>query len=199
MSFLDELSARLGVPYRLARLPQGCRAYLMNGIAVINDSLTPEQANWSYCHEVAHSMLQHQAELPIDDAEEREQELAANRLAAQILLPEGEFRPLAHFSLLALKQTFPQASHEVLAKRRLTYRPGLLTIFDNGRLTARLAPEGWNIPGQFFPLEQEAMKACLSKKEEVVMESEGMRIEATYVDEGRGVVRVILFVEGEEW
>ena len=105
MSFLDELSARLGVPYRLARLPQGCRAYLMNGIAVINDSLTPEQANWSYCHEVAHSMLQHQADLPIDDAEEREQELAANRLAAQILLPEGEFRPLAHLSLLAVSYT----------------------------------------------------------------------------------------------
>ena len=198
MSFLDKLSKRLGVPYRFAGLPDGCRAYLINGVAVVSDNLTQEQANWSYCHEIAHSLLHHHSDLPIDDAEEREQELAANRLAAEILLPEDEFKPLAHLSILALKKTFSHASHEVLAKRRMAYRPGLLTIVDNSKLTARLAPDGWNVPGRFFPLEQEALKACLAKKDEVIMEAGGMRVEATYVDEGRGVVRVILFVEGEE-
>lgn len=197
MSFLDELSARLGVPYRFARLPDKCRAYLMDGAAVLNDSLTPEQAHWSYCHEVAHLRLKHHENLPRDNTEEREQEAEANRMASDLLLPEKQFVPLVHHSLLELKQAFPFASYEVLARKRLRYRPGLLNIFDNGKKTARLAPDGWNIPAQLFPIESEGFKECLKSKNGVTLEREGMKLEATYVDEGRGVVRVILFLEGE--
>lgn len=73
-----------------------------------------------------------------------------------------------------------------------------MTIFDSGRLTDRLAPEGWNVPARLFPLDQEAFKACLASKEVINLEKERMQVEATYVDEGRVVIRVILFLEGEE-
>ena len=197
MSFLDELCDRLGVSYRFATLPEGCRAYLIDGVAVISDNLTPEQAHWSYCHEVAHLKLNHYENLPRDDSEEREQETEANHLAVEMLLPESQFKPEVHKSLCALKELYPFASYEVLARRRLAFRPGLLTIYDNERRTARIAPDGWNVPAHLFPVEMEAFKACLESKGEIALLREDMRVEATYVDEGRGVVRVILFAEAE--
>lgn len=197
MSFLDALSTRLGVPYRFASLPENCRAYLLDGVAVLNDQLSPEQTHWSYCHEVAHFKLNHHQDLPVDETDERKQEADANRLAADFMLPEAQFKSLSHESLICLKESFPHASYEVLARRRLNFRPGLLTIIDNERITVRLAPEGWNRPPRLFPLESEALKTCLACKEEVVMSRDAMTVEATYVDEGTGVIRVILFLEGK--
>jgi len=198
MSFLDELSARFGVPYRFAKLPEKCRAYLVDGAAVLNENLNSERAHWAYCHEVAHLQLGHPANPPRDDAEERDQETEANRLASDLLLPEDQFAPAAQGSLTELKRTFPFASHEVLARKRMRYRPGLLTIFDNGKMTARLVPDDWNPPaGGLFPLEREALKLSLESKGEETVKREGLQVEATYVDEGRGVIRVILFLEGE--
>lgn len=198
MSFLDELADRFGVPYRFARLPHKCRAYLINGAAVISDDLTPEQAHWSYCHELAHFLLGHHQDLPPDDAEERRQEAEANRLAAEILLPKDQFAAVACQPLAKLKRAFPHVSHEVIARRRIRFRPGLLTIYDNGKLTARIAPDNWNVPAQLFPLELRALKECLASKGEIEIREEGISVEGTYVDEGRGVVRVILFTESEE-
>jgi len=197
MSYLDELSARLGVPYRFARLTDGCRGLLIDGAVVLDESLTPERAHWAFCHEVAHLQLDHHVHLPRDDVEEREQEAAANQLASELLIPEHQFRPLLRLTLAELKGHFPYASHEVLARRRMRYRPGLLTLYDNGKLTCRMAPEGWNAPSQLFPLEAKAFRQCLDSKAEVLLEEGAMKVEATYVDEGRGVVRVILFLEGE--
>jgi hypothetical protein len=200
-AYLDELTARLKVPYRRARLPDGCRGLLVDGAVVLADDLTPEREHWAYCHEVAHLRLGHAAKIPRDDAEEREQESDANRLASELLLPEEDFRPYLFSTLKELKETFPFASHEVLARRRQTFRPGLLTLFDNDRLTSRTAPEGWNVSRLLFPIEQEAIRQltdCPASKCEVLLERDGLKVEATFVDEGRGVARVILFMEGEE-
>lgn len=196
--FLTELSSRLRIPFRFAKLPKTCRAYLLDGATVLNEELTREQAHWSYCHEVAHHILNHNNDLPRNDTEEREQEAEANRLAAEILLPESDFKPYVQESLLRLKEIFPFASHEVLARRRLCYRFGLLTIIDNDRLTCRISPDDWNVPPSLFPLEKDALKKCLENKGGVNLEQEGFRVEASYLDEGRGVVRVILFLEGKE-
>ncbi len=100
-------------------------------------------------------------------------------------------------TLLELKKAFPFASHEVLARRRMQHRPGLLTIIDNGRITARLAPEGWNIPPQLLEIETEAWRLCRETKSENLIKRGGLSVEGAYVDEGRGVIRVILFLEGE--
>ena len=197
MTFLEELSRTSGVPYRFSAVPEGRRSYLISGVVVLDESLTPERANWAYCHELAHLKLDHPRTPPLDSTEEVMQENEANRLASELLLPAEDFRAHLHRPLTELKGIFPQASYEVIARRRMTYRPGLLTIIDNGKITARLAPDGWNKPARLFPLEKEAYDACLSDKGEVNLSEEAMQVEATYVDEGRGVVRVILFLEGE--
>jgi hypothetical protein len=196
MSFMDELSLRLGIPYRFAPLPEGCKALLLDGTAVINRDLTPEQAHWSFCHEAAHLQLGHAKHLPRDESEEREQEREANLLASELLLPTAQFRPHANESLSALKRAFPHASYEALARRRLLFRSGLLTICDNGKVTARLAPDGWNPPRALFPLEAEAIRTCYREQTEIHLRRDEMQVEATYVDQGRGVLRVISFMEG---
>ena len=197
MSYLDELSTRLGVPYRLAPLADGCRALLIDGAVVLAPEQVPERAHWAYCHEVAHLRLNHPQDLPRDSTEELQQESEASALAAELLLPKASFRRHAHRTLTDLKERFPFASYEALARRRLTFRPGLLTIFDNDKRTCRIAPPDWNTAARLFSIETKARKACLKKKAEVILEDGGMTAEATYVDEGRGVVRVIVFLEGE--
>lgn len=196
-SFLNQLSRRLGIPYRFAALPDGCKALLLDGAAVINRDLTPEQANWSYCHEAAHLQLGYSKHLPRNESEEREQEREANLLAAELLLPAAQFRPRASDSLSDLKRIFPHASYEALARRRLQFRPGLLTICDNGKVTTRLAPDGWNPPRALSPLEADAIRSCFRERTEIHLQRDEMRVEATYVDQGRGVLRVIAFLEGE--
>lgn len=196
MSFLDELSLRLGIPYRFAPLPEGCKALLLDGTALINRNLTPEQAHWSFCHEAAHLQLGHARHLPRDEFEEREQEREANLLASELLLPEAQFRPHSNESLSELKRTFPYASYEALARRRLYFRPGLLTICDNGKVTARLAPDGWNSLRALTPLEADAIRTCYRERADIHLRRNEMRVEATYVDQGRGVLRVIVFLEG---
>jgi len=198
MSYLDDLAARLGVPYRFAPLTDGCRALLIDGAVVLAPDQKLERSHWAYCHEVAHLRLRHPQNLPRDSTEELQQEGEANALAADLLLPPEQFRPHGHQTLTDLKELFPFASHEALARRRLTFRPGLLTIFDNDKRTCRIAPLGWNTPAKLFPIETKARKACLKTKAAVILEDGGMTAEATYADEGRGVVRVIVFLEGEE-
>ncbi len=198
MSFLDDLAEAHGVPYRFAAISEGHRSYLIDRTVVLNETLTPERANWAYCHELAHLKLEHPHNPPLNAAEEREQENEANLLASELILPDSQFAGVSHQSLSELKVLFPHASHEVIGRRRLNYRPGLLTIYDNRDMTARLAPDGWSCPTRLFPIEFKALEAC-SKSRSAVNFSEGnMRIEATFVDEGRGVERVILFMEGEE-
>jgi hypothetical protein len=197
MTHLDYLAKRHSVPYRFASIADSQRAYLMGGEVVINQNLPPERAHWAYCHELAHHLLNHPAESPLDASVEIEQENDANRLASELLLPEDLFAPQAQLTLAELKALFPFASYEVLARRRLHFRPGLLTIFDNGKLTARLAVDGWNCPAHLFPLEQRALKECYASKSAEVFSAENMWVEATHIDEGRGVLRVILFLEGE--
>ncbi|HEX7343166.1 MAG TPA: ImmA/IrrE family metallo-endopeptidase, partial [bacterium] len=116
MSYLDELAARLDVPYRIAPLTDGCRGILIDGAVVLAQEQTPERAHWAYCHEVAHLRLDHPKNPPRDPTEEQQQEAEANALAADLLLPEQSFRRHAHRSLTNLKERFPFASHEALAR-----------------------------------------------------------------------------------
>ncbi len=99
MTYLDDLAARLQVPYRFVRLPETCRAYLLQGEIVLNEDLSPERAHWAYCHEVAHLRLGHPAEFPHDELENSAQESEANRLASELLLPEELFLPHLQNSL----------------------------------------------------------------------------------------------------
>lgn len=48
MSYLDDLVRRHGVPYRFASLLEERRSYLIDGVIVLNEDLTPESAHWAY-------------------------------------------------------------------------------------------------------------------------------------------------------
>jgi Zn-dependent peptidase ImmA (M78 family) len=194
-AFLDDLVRRHGVPYRFSKIPEGRRSYLLAGVVILDESLTEERAHWAYCHELAHLLLDHPETPPADYAEELQREGEANQLASQLILPDETFKPHAHRRLTELKSFFPHASYEVIARRRLQFRFGLLTIVDNQRVTTRIAPESWNRPMRLLPLEMKALERCSTSKSESILEEEGMRVEATYVDEGWGVIRVILFTE----
>ncbi|MBU1652417.1 ImmA/IrrE family metallo-endopeptidase, partial [bacterium] len=190
--FIRAAAQRYDVPVKISSVVEGRRAFLLGTTIYLNADLPEERANWAFCHELAHLLLKHHERMPRDTVEEEAQERAANFLASDLILPEEEFKPLMHLSLEELKQRFSHASYEVIARRRLKFRPGLLTIVDDVKISARLAPDGWNRPMQLFPPESQALDRCLQEKNELVLQEEGMTVEATYIDEGRGVVRVIL-------
>jgi len=193
--FIKAVAQKYDVSVTVSSAMEGRRAFLVGTTIFLDRELPEERANWAFCHELAHLLLNHHIDLPRDSAEEEEQERKANALASDLMLPEDDFQPLVHLTIGELKQRFFHASHEVIARRRLKYRPGLLTIVDDGVVSSRLAPDGWNRPFQLFPPEKAALDRCLSDKADFVLHDEGMTVEATYIDEGRGVIRVILFAE----
>jgi hypothetical protein len=102
---------------------------------------------------------------------------------------------VAHEPLRALKETFPHASFEALARRCLAFRQAVLTIFDNGTVTRRLASDGFAAPQRPMEWEWEVVQRCYEDRMDLAGSFEGLEMQATYVDDGRGVVRVLLFTE----
>jgi len=197
MEFIDVLARTHSLPYRLTAMSDGRRSYLIAGLVMLDEKLQPERINWAYCHELAHHLLKHAHYQPLDDAELQEQENDANKLAAELLLPEDEFAPHSQQTLSELKSIFAHASYEVIARRRLHFYSGLLTIYDNNKMTARISPDGWNQPPGLCPTEKLALDQCYRDRAEVTLRMDGLAVEATFIDEGRGVERVILFAEPE--
>ncbi len=150
--------------------------------------------NWKFCHELAHILLGH-----LDEAiHTPEQERMADELAGELLLPEAEFKPLAlREGLDELKRRFPQASWEAIARRRLAFRPAVMTVFDAGRLTSRQAPENYAFPATLTEAERETARRCLEEKCYQRYAARGMLLEAWHIDDGRGVERVILLTEAD--
>lgn len=104
---------------------------------------------WAAAHELGEELASAVFELLGVEPDERpgEREKVANQLASRLLLPSRWFVAGAQdcgWDLLALKQRFHTASHELVARRMLDCAPPvLITIFDNGRQAARLS----NLPG----------------------------------------------------
>lgn len=113
----------------------------------------PERRQWAVAHEigehVAHEVF---ARLHVDPVaaapESREQ--VANALAGRLLVPSAWFRDAGRacgWDLLALKQRFSTASHELIARRMLDgAEPLIVSLFDQGRLTWRRATGGGRVP-----------------------------------------------------
>lgn len=77
-------------------------------------------------------------------------EQVANWLAGRLLLPSRWWHSNgddADWDLLALKQRFSTASHELLARRMLEAEPAIvITIFDQGSIFLRLGNHGYRPP-----------------------------------------------------
>lgn len=110
-----------------------------------------ERRQWAVAHEigewVAHRVFDRLALDPREtSAALREQ--VANLLASRLLLPTDWFATDAErcgWDLLALKQRYCTASHELVARRMLDFSPPVvMTVFDRGQLTWRRS----NVPGR---------------------------------------------------
>ena len=197
MNFLLEMTRRHDIELHLKRLADGVRGYSVpERTIVIDRDLSEERMNWTFCHELAHLLLKHgSAERPVSAQDEKE----AHELAQNLLLPPETFRDDAHrFSLPELKAHYPHASWEVIARTRVRYRPAILTIFDNGRRTLRMAPAPINCPTRLHPLEKAIKQTLESGEATAELRDDGMHVEGVFVDEGRDIRRIILIAESEE-
>ena len=158
-------------------------------IIVLDSSLPNERQNFSLAHEAAHLLLGHTGDL--QPAEEQE----ANYLASELLLPDPPFSDFANDTLRELKDQFPQASFEALARRRMQFVPSLLTIIDNGQITQRLHSEEFAAPHSVTQPEREILNRCQRTQKDYLVRAEDVQMHGIYVDDGRGVVRVLLIVE----
>jgi hypothetical protein len=113
-----------------------------------------ERRQWAVAHEIGeHTAYRAFNRLGIDacDTSPRAREQIANQLAGRLLIPSfwfGEDAVALNWDLLALKERYCTASHELIARRMLECGPAvIITIFDQGRITFRRG----NIPGRIPP------------------------------------------------
>jgi len=155
----------------------------------------PPRRNWLFCHELAHILLGHTE----SDIFRKEMESEADELASELMLPKEEFRSnMKSMDLFELKEKYDHASWEVIARRWADERPAVMTIFDNSILTNRYAPEYLSYPSQPTKPEIDAIQESSNSQNHVIRTSTNgitLHLQAFYIDDGRGVERVILLTE----
>lgn len=124
------------------------------GTILLRPEPRPERLQWAVAHELGeHEAQRVFAALRIDprEAPPEARERIANRLAGAILLPLHWFArdgAAADWDLLALKERYATASHELIARRMLDCPPpAIVTIYDQGERTFRAT----NVPGRCPP------------------------------------------------
>jgi Zn-dependent peptidase ImmA (M78 family) len=148
---------------RLAETDQyGCRP----GTIVVGAAERPEREQWAVAHEIGESVAYRVFErlgVRFDESLATAREQVANRLASAILLPRRWLAadgPENDWDLLELKARYSTASHELIARRMLEMRSGIvITMFDQGRISWRRS----NVtarPPDMLAEERAAWQAC---------------------------------------
>jgi hypothetical protein len=103
-----------------------------------------EREQWAVAHEIGESLAKGVfGELGVDprEAPRQSREIVANSIASAILLPRECFAtdgPALDWDLLALKERYCTASHELIARRMLDCSmPICISVYDQDRLTWR--------------------------------------------------------------
>lgn len=158
----------------------------------LNRNLPPERQNFSFCHELAHLLLEHHNETHPSP----EEEFLANQLAARLLLPDATFGLDAKsLPLAVLKEKYPYASWEAILRRKLQFRHGVGTIIDEGKITFRGASPGIAYPHHPTPVEWGVVRDAFNEARSLFREQTGLVMTADFVDTGSGVRRVLLWTE----
>jgi hypothetical protein len=97
--------------------------------------------------------------------------------------------------LIQLKEMFPHASWEAIARRWAEFKPAVLTIFDNGLVTRRFAPSELAHPHNPTLAELNTARQCWESRTHLTATTDELTIQAYFVDDNRGVERVILLTE----
>ncbi len=86
----------------------------------------------------------------IREAPPRARETVANGLASRLLLPRDWIAVDAaecDWDLIAIKDRYATASHELIARRMLDFQPPvIISVYDQNRLTWRKSNTRWRLP-----------------------------------------------------
>ncbi len=125
-----------------------------------------EREHWAVAHEIGESLAERVfADLGIDPlaAPKHARELVANGIASRLLLPRDMFGvdgAASNWDLLALKDRYTTASHELIARRMLDFpSPVIIAVYDQNRRTWRKT----NLPARLpkaSPREIECRRQC---------------------------------------
>jgi hypothetical protein len=162
-----------------------------------------ERRQWAVAHEigehVAHRVFARWGVDPPESVIAREH--VANWLAGRLLLPTVWFMPDATtcgWDVLALKQRYATASHELIARRMLECPPAVIvSIFDEGRISFRRS----NVPGRAPPPSKEEIE-CWSRVREHLRPSrtrQGPSLVQGWPIYEEGWKREILRTEVQQW
>ena len=185
--FIRSVAAEYNVKVRLASLEEGARGYKIEDIIVLNRRILSERRNWTFSHELGHIVLGHSSNP--SDSEER----AADDFASELLLPARDFIPDSKsLDLAKLKELYPHASWEAIARRCLQYHAAVLTIFDGGEVTLRAASGCINYPSKPSPAERLAVENCQNHRRHYNCVTNGLTLYAYYIDLNPDIIRIIL-------
>jgi len=146
-----------------------------------------ERLQWAVAHEIGEALAEKAfVELGIDprEAPRQARETVANAIASAILLPR-EFFPndgaALGWDLLALKERYCTASHELIARRMLDCSiPVCVSVYDQDRLTWRRS----NVSGRRQPSNLEIdVRRQAHELGEVIMENGPPKIQAWPIHE----------------
>lgn len=111
------------------------------GTIVVGVAERPEREQWAVAHEIGESIAYRVFErlgVAFEEALPTARELVANRLASAILLPRRWFAVDGcelDWDLWELKDRYCTASYELIARRMLDMKPGIVvTVCDQGRV-----------------------------------------------------------------
>ncbi|MFC1564829.1 ImmA/IrrE family metallo-endopeptidase [candidate division KSB1 bacterium] len=188
----------MGISLLYKPLGEGIRgnSFRKNGIwhIVINKNDMTERRNFTIAHELFEIHLSGDNSLSLE-----EKHKLANEYAAEFLLPESDFRNPAHcLDLYELKEVFPEVSHEVIARRLISFIPAVITIFDNRIITSRFASRGINYPLSVSGEEISLMEECYKSESKIDSCQDTYKICGYYLEEMNGIKRVILILELDE-
>lgn len=113
----------------------------------------PEREQWAVAHEIGEALAERvfgQLGIDPEEAPRAAREQVANALAGRILLPRDWFGVDAadcRWDLLALKDRYTSASHELIARRMLDFStPVIIAVYDQNRLSWRKSNTGSRTP-----------------------------------------------------
>jgi Zn-dependent peptidase ImmA (M78 family) len=137
---------------RFVRMAAGAESMATSTI-LLAPEMRSERRQWAVAHEIGEWAAGRIADrLGVDPGEldGQQRERWANAFAGAFLLPRRWFLTDGHnfnWDLLALKDRFATASHELIARRMLEMpAPAVITLFDHGRPVWRRATEGLRVP-----------------------------------------------------
>jgi hypothetical protein len=137
----DDASVCRGRLVELADPRGGSRG---QGTIVVGPAKRPERLQWAIAHEIGESVAHRvfaTLGVPPQTAPENAREQVANHLASCLLLPRDWFEAdgrVLEWDLIALKQFYTTASHELIARRLLEMPPPIvITLCDQGRVRWR--------------------------------------------------------------